>query len=857
MLVVGLVEPTASDDIPPPLEVDEVAWDDRDLLERIIEREYSTIDRISGPLPAWAINPVHDESDAVGRLNRTIDHLGGLDLTLRVRRKKRWSAIILPRPRPIGIIDNKWILLAWAVTAVSTLLMGINWLVENGHGTWSDRTLWLRSGLEYTAPILIVLGLSYAIQRTVMRMLDMPHSGSFPIPFPFPLASWPFGILTMVTFPRMESMVWSDRRRLALASLTIPCMLCVSGLFLVIIGVGMTPTSTSIVSSGPVVHFSASINLVLSSIIGAGDLGLRSAWLHPTALAGLWMILVGWVMLLPIPTFPGSRLLVALVGPDQANSRVNQFLRATLIIVVLILLFQPPSEQVDDVLPWILLAIAALMLNNSLGGDVSNPLLLDPDRNLNPRLKMRVSFALIGLLLLLLPAYAPVASSEDRSANVIFVDFDDVVADISPDIEGSNTLTLIQDGLTPSSWNLQAHQPTRVEGWLFTLVCPDSATSMLPNAECSGNNLLPGESIVVEIVWIAPPAENIGPIPSIDFRIDIGEWHTMRFLPATSAWTNGTGWTWNGNHISPVLELDIYLDSEFPLNLSIPLSGMELESTTSLIDGGTFMRQHTLIARGESGVLLRNVDNQGLSWVKLEGRFDNGQRLDWNLSVRVGQSNLIRWGDDHVLFFNDTSMSPSLPVNWNDSVTALRVVPTESMNGTLRCPGSVAQMKSNEGEIEWRAIPSAVLAMPLPADTNLSMRLFPLTTVLGCTEQNIQFAMAVVDGPTLLVNVSEHWTAAWDSLPIGDETAQNHTIQIRNFGEDSVRLTTLSYGGLQNSKGLGLWFEVPPPDLLEPGETVSLNLSFSGTENDRATAWLSALDGELIVHLASHLGEVV
>ncbi len=846
-----------SDDLPPPLEVDESVWDERDLLERIIEREYSTIDRISGPLPAWSIHPVEDESDAIGRLHRSIDHLAGLNLTLRLRRRKRWSAIVLPRPQPMGLIENKWVLLAWAVTTLSTLLMGIRWLVENGHGNWSDHSLWLRSGLEYTAPIVIVLGLGYGIQRTVMRMLDMPHSGSFPIPFPFPLAAWPFGILTMISFPRMESMMWSDRRRLALASLTMPLILCISGIFLILIGVAMTPTSTEIVSSGPVIHFSASINVVLSSLIGADDLGLRSAWLHPTAMAGLWMVLVGWVMLLPVPTFPGSRLLVALVGPDQANSRLNQFLRAAIIIVVLILLFQPPSEQVDDVLPWILLAIAALMLNNSLGGDVSNPLLLDPDRDLDRRLKFRVSFALITLLLLLLPAYAPVASSEDRSANVIFLDFDEIVLDIPPDSEGSKSIILQQNGLTPSSWYLQANQPNRTEGWLFTLVCPSSATSVLPNAECSGTELLPGETVKIDITWISPPAETIGPVPSIDFRIGVGEWKSMSFLPSAPAWTNDTGWEWNGDHVSPVLELNISLDSEYPLNLSLPQSGLALDSAATLIEGSKVVQKHTLRAGGESGSLLRNVDDKGMFWIELEGRFDNGQRLNWNLSVRVGQGNLVRWSDGHVVFTNGTSASPSLPAPWNNSVTALRVVPTESMNGTLRCPGSVVQIGSSEGVIEWRAIPSAVLAMPLPTEANLSMRLFPSTTVLGCDGQNLQFTMDVVDGPPLLVNTSGHWTAAWDSLLIADETAQNSTVVIQNMGEEAVRLSSFSYGGLQNTQGLGLSFEIAPPNSVEPGENVTLNLSFNGAQGDRATAWLSAADGEIIIHLASHLGEVV
>jgi len=849
------VDRRTSDDLPPPLEIDESAWDERDLLERILEREYSTIDRISGPLPAWSIHPVNDESDAVGRLHRTIEHLAGLNLTLRLRRRKRWSAIVLPRPRPTGIIENRWVILAWAITTVSTLLMGMNWLVENGQGGWSDRSLWLRSGLEYTAPILIVLGLSYGIQRTVMRMLDMPHSGSFPIPFPFPFAAWPFGILTMISFPRMESMVWSDRRRLALASLTMPLMLCVSGIFLIFIGVGMTPTTTNIVSSGPVIHFSASINVVLSSLIGADDLGLRGAWLHPTALAGLWMVLVGWVMLLPIPTFPGSRLLVALVGPDQANSKLNQFLRAAIIIVVLILLFQPPSEQVDDVLPWILLAIAALMLNNSLGGDVSNPLLLDPDRDLGRRLKSRITVALVGILLLLLPAYAPVASSEDRSANVIFLDFDETVLDISPSSEGSNSITLQQAGLTPSSWHLQANQPTRTEGWLFTLVCPGSATSVLPNAECSGVELLPGETVKIDIAWIAPPPETIGPIPSIDFRIGVGEWHTMHFLPEAPAWTYEAGWTWNGDHISPLLELNISFDSEYPLNLSLPYPGLSLDSATKFIEGNQVVQQHTLIARGESGTLLRNLDENGMFWVELEGRFDNGLRLNWNLTIRVGHANLVRWSDDHVVFANGTSISASLPTSWGASVTALRVVPTESVNGTLRCPGSVVQIGSNEGMIEWRAIPSAVLAMPLPPDTNLSMRLFPLTTVLGCEDQDLLFAMAVVDGPPLLVNMSDHWTAAWDSLLIADEAARNRTVVIQNLGDDAIRLSTFSYGGLQNTQGLGLSFDASPPNFLEPGENVTLNLSFSGAESDRATAWLSAADGGLVIHLASHLGE--
>ena len=137
------------------------------------------------------------------------------------------------------------------------------------------------------------------------------------------------------------------------------------------------------------------------------------------------------------------------------------------------------------------------------------------------------------------------------------------------------------------------------------------------------------------------------------------------------------------------------------------------------------------------------------------------------------------------------------------------------------------------------------------------MRLFPSTTVLGCDNQNLQFTMDVVDGPPLLVNTSGHWTAAWDSLLIADETAQNSTVVIQNMGEEAVRLSSFSYGGLQNTQGLGLSFEIAPPNSVEPGENVTLNLSFNGAQGDRATAWLSAADGEIIIHLASHLGEVV
>ena len=94
---------------------------------------------------------------------------------------------------------------------------------------------------------------------------------------------------------------------------------------------------------------------ILESLGIVESLDVKLQWLDPIAIAGLGLCTVSWIMLLPIPGFPGDHLLHSILGPDNLLSDDKQTIIFASTLIAMVLIF-----ATDPWFPWLVIATIAV-----------------------------------------------------------------------------------------------------------------------------------------------------------------------------------------------------------------------------------------------------------------------------------------------------------------------------------------------------------------------------------------------------------------------------------------------------------------------------------------------------------------
>ena len=78
------------------------------------------------------------------------------------------------------------------------------------------------------------------------------------------------------------------------------------GFIFTMLGIYLTPEVVSITAAPLAIELPLLINLIGLTNEGELMMILKTSWAHPLTRAGMTLSFVGWVSLLPIPTFPGE-----------------------------------------------------------------------------------------------------------------------------------------------------------------------------------------------------------------------------------------------------------------------------------------------------------------------------------------------------------------------------------------------------------------------------------------------------------------------------------------------------------------------------------------------------------------------
>ena len=117
----------------------------------------------------------------------------------------------------------------------------------------------------------------------------------------------------------MDTITYPNRYSLGLIELSSVITLIIFGSIFSLVGLSLTTTNPPESISEPLLLQSNLIVELISNFLIGDDFLIKLQWLHPLALAGFGISIIGWILILPIPGFPGDRILHSFLGSKNLD----------------------------------------------------------------------------------------------------------------------------------------------------------------------------------------------------------------------------------------------------------------------------------------------------------------------------------------------------------------------------------------------------------------------------------------------------------------------------------------------------------------------------------------------------------
>ena len=641
-----------SDDAQKPLLVQKNRWTQRQLLKNILARYFDIIDDAGGIWPSWLVK-LEDSEDPHLALENLNHHLDKLDWMAKLTIDKPFCVRIYPKPTGIFNLSNKYKNIMWIISALSVWAMGTYWIYNlGGYDNYLDTNLLSRSLIMYTLPLIAGLWFASKVQTLLSRGMDMRVGGILPILIPIPLPSWPFGIAAIPSHPRMEAIPWPDRKRLGVISIIAPLILILIGFLYLIIGLFLTQIEAPEFTSEPTkINLPFFTEILSIFIIGESKANLLTNWIHPIGLAGMFLLTTGWICMLPFPTLPGGRALVAIMGSKSAKSSSTQIW--LFFILFLIGMFYSIFEGSSF---WTFVVIAGIMLVFFHGSDERIPMLLNDIKPLKEETKSKLSIVLILSLLMALPAEYPLEQVENWDSKLVPEWEESYTLEVESEFEIA--LNIYNPSLKNLEWGIDLWPESKhIDDWNLTLNCPDKENTKT-EFRCDSISISPYSRKIVYLNGFLPNIENLSSI--IEIKIGFKQMGDVEFskitlIPKTSIIPTKSHWNWNGEYSSPVPELCVNLSIGKGVSGELSIDDMwEITKPSSKIINENIASEsiQEICAEGEEGVmqiysmqevpsvnLNFNSEDINLTWEILLSnnltKISSGKNV-WNISGMMG-----------------------------------------------------------------------------------------------------------------------------------------------------------------------------------------------------------------------------
>ena len=829
------------------------AWDQHALLANILSREFHLLEQIGGRWPSWIIDVKQDRNvhDSLKKINSHIAKLGWM---ARLSVDNPWLVTILPMPdRQFPSIRIH--LFLWSMTALTATLAGSLWIENTSpDGGWFGYGHFADSFLGFTLPILATLFLASVIQVKAAAKQGLRVGYIAPIPdisiafwsvglFSPSTLIWPFGLLLISSLPRMSSRPWDNRSQLGKISIIAPAVMICSGFILWAIGIFMTPELIDIVSTPRSIEPPLIVELL--AVFFYDDISIRLAWAHPLAKAGSVLTFFGWVSLLPIPTFPGGRLMVSRLGSVMARNSGTQ-VRLFFVILIFAWLF----EAFDGFSVWTLVLALILPFLYYMGGEPRIPIVLDEPAGLDLKTEKRLGIFFFLFFMLALPSQSPVLLNDEWQSPLEF-QFDEIEAASRGDdgVWMTNlTIVIINPSFVQHSYAIDVVRDggQSIGEWDYEWDCKGEDSLSINGLGC-GEDLQPGKyaTFVLNISWnqstYHPMGENFSLIMSTE---DGYQLQSLQVLPALEVYPTSD---WNivedDGEVKRCIELNGDMGPEDSLLVSFPNANTAFTTETRLywIEGQTDMDANLseipdeICVIGLDPIILRAWD---LNHISLNGIIFAGTMPAKPLKAIVPLDGWKIFAGDVQGYGAEFATGGLLTQGENCPIDSHISTPPSPSDGDWIWDMSVRK----EGQI-----PAIV------NETNLTLIMEEGVNVSLCQNQlnpNPQTSFAVEQGPELILvrsNISYRlWGNIWAAATNGSLISSDGMSTFSFYNPSNTSIPVM----VANEGSGSAWQILNSSTSLDQGMN---EFSFMPSNSTFSTMWISHQDGGVVIHLGSYI----
>ena len=795
--------------------LDTETWGDIELLEVICSRYFLLGGQGLSEL-SWEVNgrDGRDPSECLLSLNR---HLKSLSMIAVLDEGDPPVMSVGSLPTQPVVMPSWQQSLVWVLAASFTTLSGSLWIssMEPGQQPF-DSSILQTAIVFFTLPVIGSILLASYARIFVAKAFEVENSHLIPLAFPVFSPEWPFSLVSAIGQTRSDLHPVPNRRALGMIELTAPAMMFVCGTVLTIIGLGLTPVQPPAYEASPVAVDLNLISEFLGSILVEPHTLLRLQWLHPTGLAGVALSIVGWALLLPIPGFPGDRILHSLLGPADMQDDRNQTSIFIFTLGFVLLIFISTEYW-----PWLLLAAIAAWRRFS-PEHMPEPFVVDEYASLDEIPMRQIATLAIAILLLGYPGLEPSSQIEEWDAGIsteewpISMTFDEEITQLKLPLEPS--------GIMPVSGWLQIRLEGATDaGWQINSECLDE------RGVCRFDDITqasPG-SVEIELSRDSTEPSNLTfrLVVLIDVENQVSE-HSVLFRPADSTSSIDPLWVMVEDTSTPRICVELSVSEGDYVNLSINNPFWSFENETSLAEG-----PHDLCLRGQVGAI------QSLP-----------QRDEQHLVIgppiiihREGQP-------DEILLMSIEDTLPRMHVSGGEWVIPEWFGPEEGYtiargeSGSVFCPSSnaIADVDTSDNWSRDLADRSAI-AISQAGPGNGTLRFSALGWLAVCDDTTLLSAYQVIEGPDLVTG---------SGLP--NSRLSEGELRIVNRENTTFSLSVDWAGDAVNWDN----WDVSVPSQIAPNSQALGTISVEETTSAIWASWISIEDDEITLHFSARSTEV-
>ena len=831
-----------------PLHLHPKSWNQHDLIEQIVTRYFGILSNRGGRWPTYTIQSLNEDDD-VHAIHRSLNqHLEKLGWMSKILNDEPYALIVFPTPER-QFASTKTKSLFWIFSFFTSLLAG-SLFVEHMFPTTTERLMYALT--YYAIPIMFVLFLANSIQKSIAKKHGVRLGPILPIPdpsiilfyfgiLPQSLLLWPFGILFLPTLPRMDARPWPDRYSLGISSIAAPIAFFVAGCLLFVSGLFLTQDFVEIFGQPYAVEPPLLMEFLSQTLI-TESADVLYAWAHPFVFAGMFFLLLSWVLLLPVPTFPGGRIMISRMGMMEARSASTQtFL--LLVFLIFALLFDVFSSFGI----WFLILSICLPLIFFYGSDIRSPFITNETIDLNESQHRRLGTFLILIFILALPNQAPLGFNDTWDEPMMLTTDTLAVAKLQDD---GTWLSMTQiDFENPSSieqkFTISAYIENEFGDWQLQWDCAGEDTYDHDGEGC-GADVRPGylHRMWLNLTWNSPHVPyttDVMIVVGINDELDSFTW---QLVPDAPIYTSES-WMAQPSSLESTWCTEIYTTSTQKQQFNVSLD---------------YLR----------------IDDLQADALRIQGVLSNSTTYPENLPEKIcfnGLDEIIHFVAQPILQINNRSYAPMFPTlrelqmivpsegwliksddasSWGsyfDQEQILAVNEPCPLHPTVSVP-----TRPTQGQWVWNTNIKPIARIPHVGDgSNLTILVEPQQNISVCDDSFNPYPlyqMSSIEGPEIVAywqgGMTRLWTTPWFVAMNGTFFAtQDGNLSLHNPNDEDVPFR-LSVVGNGDSWTL--------PSMLTENETLpqgTHQFQFLPPNSPYSAFWISHQSGEIVFHFTS------